>query len=455
MNDMTLEDVLLATKGQYFGKDIDLKKMISGVVIDSRKMEKGNLFVAIKGERVDGHNFISSVIEAGAAASLCEERQDVGLEPYILVPSTLQAIKDLAGYYRSKMNVKVIGISGSVGKTSTKEMVASVLSEQFSVLKTMGNFNNEIGMPLTLLRIEKEHEAAVIEMGISDFGEMSRLSKIARPDIALLTNIGQCHLENLQDRNGVFKAKSEMFDYIATDGTIILNGEDDILSQVGIINGKKPIFYGLDENNDVFARNIIINGLDGSSFEVCVPSKFIEFRAQLGSPGKHMIINALAAVAVGVEMGMESARIKQGIEKFENIKGRVNIIKIGGKTIIDDCYNANPTSMKASIDLLADSTGRKVAILGDMLELGDKEQLLHEEIGEYLTQKRIEILICVGNRAEFFCKRAGTKVKKSCFKTNEETIKQLPFILQDGDTILIKASHGMHFEEITDWLTRG
>ncbi|SHI34531.1 UDP-N-acetylmuramoyl-tripeptide--D-alanyl-D-alanine ligase [Parasporobacterium paucivorans] len=448
MDGMTLSDVVLATNGTFYGDKKDLQKEITGITIDSRQVEEGNLFIAIKGERVDGHDFIPAIRNAGAVASVCERQPDSGMEPYVLVDSTLQAIKDIARYYRSNMPVKVIGVSGSVGKTSAKEMIASVLSEKHYVLKTIGNFNNEIGMPLTLFRLTREHEAAVVEMGISDFGEMHRLSQIARPDICVITNIGQCHLDKLGDRDGVYRAKSEMFEFLPRDGIIILNGDDDILSRAAMINGIRPLFFGLGHQNDIYAENIVPQGLEKIYFEIVIPSKNERFRVELNQPGRHMIYNALAAAAVGMSLGLKSEQIKRGIEKNEKVKGRVNIIQTDKWTIIDDCYNANPVSMKASLDLLAEASGRKVAILGDMLELGKDEEILHKEVGSYLAEKGIDLLLCSGRLSRQTYEGAGDGLSKYYFETREEMMRKIPVLLKPTDTILIKASHGMHFEKI-------
>lgn len=245
MKNMTLRNIAKACNGIYYGPEEALSREITEVVTDSRKAGEGCLFVAIKGERVDAHRFIPQVFEQKAACVLAEQKQEDARGPYILVDSTLQAVKDLAEFYRQQLGIKVVGVTGSVGKTSTKEMIASVLSEKYRVLKTLGNFNNELGLPLTVFRLREEHQVAVLEMGISDFGEMHRLSKIARPDICVMTNIGQCHLEFLKDRDGVLRAKSEIFDFTAEDGQAVLNGDDDKLAGIRQVKGKAPVFFGI------------------------------------------------------------------------------------------------------------------------------------------------------------------------------------------------------------------
>ena len=256
MKAMTLREIAAACGGHYYGDKTKLDMEVTGVAIDSRKVEEGYLFVPIKGARVDGHSFIPQVMGKGALCTLSEVVLEGVSHPYILVKSSEQALKDLAEHYRKALNIKVVGITGSVGKTSTKEMIGSVLSQKYNVLKTAGNFNNEIGLPLTIFNIRDEHEVAVLEMGISDFGEMHRLAKMARPDICVITNIGLCHLENLGDRDGILKAKTEMFDFAQPNATIILNGDDDKLITVKDWDGYSPLYFGLSTEMNAFAKDI-------------------------------------------------------------------------------------------------------------------------------------------------------------------------------------------------------
>ena len=350
--------------------------------------------------------------------------------------------------------MKVVGITGSVGKTSTKEMIASVLSEKYRVLKTLGNFNNELGLPLTVFRLREEDEIAVLEMGISNFGEMHRLSKIARPDICVMTNIGQCHLEFLGDRDGVLRAKSEIFDYIAEDGTIILNGDDDKLATLHDVKGITPVFFGIDSDRKIHATNIHSLGLKGIACTICTEQG--DFDVTIPIPGYHMVYNALAGTAVGLSLGMITEEIKRGIEKLESLSGRFHIIETGEYTVVDDCYNANPVSMKASLKVLHDALGRKVAILGDMGELGENERQLHEEVGAEAGKQDIQLLICVGALSEHMAKAAketNPQMKVVHMDTLEEALEAIPGLLQKEDTILVKASHFMHFEKIVEALT--
>ena len=434
---------------------------IQGAVLDSRQVEPGYLFFATRGEKVDGHSFIPKAVEKGAACVVCEqatEAEAAGV-PYILVEDSFQALKDIAEEYRKSLDVTVVGITGSVGKTSTKEFIAGVLSRQYNVLKTEGNFNNEVGLPLTILKIREEHEVAVVEMGISEFGEMHRLSKIARPDICVLTNIGQCHLENLKSREGILKAKSEIFDFMNELGYVVLNGDDDMLATVEEVHGIRPMRFGLMKEdigieNDVYATDLVNKGLFGSEALMHIEGE--NYPIQVPLPGEHMVYNALAAACVGRILKMEIPQIVQGIAAVQPVGGRSHIIRTDSFTVIDDCYNANPVSMKAALDLLQSAEGRKVAILGDMYELGVKEKELHKEVGSYAMEKDLDVMLCVGELSQFLYDGAMLAwdgvVDVRYFTTRDELMESLPEILKEGDTILIKASHGMHFEEVVKTL---
>ena len=454
MKNMTLGNIAAACSVTYYGREEAKEKTIADITTDSRKAGKDSLFVAIKGEKVDAHRFIPAVFGQGALCVICEQAPEQPAGAYILVESSLQAIKDIAEFYRQQLDMKVVGITGSVGKTSTKEMIASVLSEKYRVLKTLGNFNNELGLPLTVFRLREEDEIAVLEMGISNFGEMHRLSKIARPDICVMTNIGQCHLEFLGDRDGVLRAKSEIFDYIAEDGTIILNGDDDKLATLHEVKGITPVFFGIDSDRKIHATNIHSLGLKGIACTICTEQG--DFNVTIPIPGYHMVYNALAGTAVGLSLGMTTEEIRRGIEKLESLSGRFHIIETGEYTVVDDCYNANPVSMKSSLNVLHDALGRKVAILGDMGELGEDERQLHEEVGVEAGKQDIQLLICVGALSEYMAKAAketNPQMKVVHMDTLEETLEKLPGLLQKEDTILVKASHFMHFEKIVEALT--
>lgn len=462
MKNMTLENIEKACGGRYIGTEAEKKTEVLGVVIDSRQVESGYLFVAIPGEKVDGHKFIPDVFAKGAAAVLSEQQLEDPAGPYILVESTTKALRNLAEYYRKSLDIKVVGITGSVGKTSTKEMIASVLSEKYRVLKTEGNYNNEIGLPLTIFKIRAEHEVAVLEMGISEFGEMHRLATMANPDICVITNIGLCHLENLKTRDGILKAKTESFAHLKKDGIAILNGDDDKLSTIRQVGDKEPVFYGMEEKMEyredakksVYATGVENLGLYGMQARIHTPEG--ERDVCIPIPGEHNVYNALAATAVGLSLGLSLDQISSGILKAKTIGGRTNLLNTGSMTVIDDCYNANPVSMKASIDVLATAEGRKIAVLGDMGELGENEKKLHYEVGEYLAKKEIDVLFCAGELSEEIAK-AAQKESKTCevyyFKTRDALLEQLLPFLKKGDTVLVKASHFMEYPKIVKALT--
>lgn len=448
MKNLTLRNIARATGGEYFGPEEMLDRVVAGVDKDSREIKEGYLYIPFVGARVDGHNFIADVFEKGALCTLSEKKLDIE-EPYILVENAGQALKDIAEFYREQLDCQIIGITGSVGKTSTKEIIASVLSEKFNVLKTEGNFNNEIGMPLTLLKIRDEHEIAVIEMGISFFDEMRRLSKVSKPDVCVITNIGTCHLENLNDRDGVLKAKTEMFENAKPNCLTVLNGDDDKLATIEEVNGRKPVFYGLESDRSITATNIEPDGMKGTNCTINYED--FSFDTYIPIPGLHMIYNALAATCIGVHYGMSLEEIDNGIRNLKAIGGRNNIYENNGITIIDDCYNANPMSMKASIDVLNNSDGRKVAILGDMFELGSDEDALHREVGEFINTKDIDLVICIGKLAKNIAD-AVVNAEVKYFKTKEEFNPDE--ILAEGDTVLVKASNGMKFKEIVEQLSK-
>ena len=330
MRGMTLRAMAKACNGKYYGSEANLDKEVTDITTDSRKVVKDGLFIAICGERTDGHKYIDGCFEAGALCVISEKELPEQENSYIKVKSSLQALKDLALLYRNNLDIKVVGITGSVGKTSTKETISYVLEEKYKVLKTEGNFNNEIGLPLTVFRLRDDDEIAVLEMGISDFGEMERLSQIAQPDIGVITNIGLCHLENLKTRDGILKAKTEMFHNLKPDGTAILNGDDDKLITIDEVNNKRPVIFGISYKDDVYASDIKNLGLDGTSFVInglkCADGDRA-FEVTVPVPGHHMIYNALAAACVGAQLGLSSIQIRDGISKLKTIAGRNNIIK--------------------------------------------------------------------------------------------------------------------------------
>jgi len=458
MKGMSIQAVAKACNGIVYNGNGDvveasaacLQQELNGVELDSRKLKEGYLFIATKGERVDGHTFIPQAFEKGCFAVVCEKLPENVAGPCIVVEDSFKALQDIAAYYREQLSVKVVGITGSVGKTSTKEAIASVLSQKYHVLKTEGNFNNEVGLPLTVLKIREEHEVAVLEMGINHFGEMHRLSRIAKPDVCVITNIGQCHLEFLIDRDGILRAKSEIFDFMNPEGVVCLNGDDDKLVTVKNVHGKRPVFFGKGDVCDIQAVNVENMGLSGSKAEVRENNGLTEpYVIRLYVPGEHMVSNALAAIAVGRALGLSEEEMVNGIAGTGSVDGRSNIIRDNKLTIIDDCYNANPVSMKAAIDLLENASTRRVALLGDMFELGEMEKQLHRNVGEFLVSQNIETVICVGELSREIYEGAKTG-RAECFwyGDKKELTDNIHQLIKEGDTVLIKASHGMGFAEL-------
>ena len=449
MRGMTLRAIAEACNGVYYGSEDNLDKEVTDITTDSRKVQNGGLFVAICGERTDGHQYIDNCFNDGALCVISEKELEGQTNSYIKVKSSLQALKDMALLYRNNLDIKVVGITGSVGKTSTKETISYVLNKKYKVLKTEGNFNNEIGLPLTVFRLRDEDQIAVLEMGISDFGEMARLTKIAKPDTCVITNIGTCHLENLGDRDGVLKAKTEIFQSMKPNGHIVLNGDDDKLITVREYNGVKPVFFGLNSERDVYADQIESKGLKGVACRIHLGED--AFDVLVPTPGIHMVYNALAAAAVGRIYGLTIEEIRRGIESLETIRGRFKMIETDKFLVVDDCYNANPMSMKASLDVLHDGEGRRVAILGDMGELGEDEAALHEGVGIHAATCGIDACVCVGDLAVHIAeaaRKANPDFPVYYEKTRESLLEHLNDYVQKGDTILVKASHFMKFEEV-------
>ncbi len=485
---LTIAEIAQACGGRLVlrGEGADAGTCVKNVEIDSRKVQPGGVFIAVEGERVDGHRFISDVFAKGVLLAVTRKNPEqvetehgckaAGWGSYLLVEDPLQALKEIAEAYRKKLSAKIVGITGSVGKTSTKEAIAAVLAEKYCVLKTEGNLNNEIGVPLTLLSIREEHQAAVVEMGISDFGEMHRLSRMARPDICVITNIGQSHLNNLIDRDGILRAKSEIFDYMAPDGEICLYGGDDKLNGLQEIGGHKPHFFGLGENpeEEVAAVEITERGLLGSNATLVIhrteegEKRSLRLPVHTPLPGRHMVLNAAAAACVAELLGLTGEEIAAGIGKISTISGRNNLIQLPRYILIDDCYNANPASMKAAIELLSLADTERVAILGDMLNLGEESPMLHEEVGRQAIAAGADCLICVGEESRCMFRAAQRQKEEEAgtgkdinpkilhFDDRHELLKVLAAqgeeLIPKGAAVLLKASHDMGFADILAYL---
>ena len=451
MEYLTPQKIAEITGGVFVGDENSRNVRVLGAVRDNRDAGTGNLFVCIRGARVDGHAFANSAFESGAACCLAEQPISDAKGPYVLVSSTLEAVKKLGGHYRASFDIPVIGITGSVGKTTTKEMTAAVLGAKFKVLKTLENMNNELGVPLMLLSLGETHEAAVIEMGISDFGEMSRLADMVRPDVCIITKIGYSHIETLGSLSGVLRAKTEVFSYMSPEGTAILNGDDELLR--GYDPGLRRIMFGLAERNDFRAVNVCAQGTDGVVFDIV--SDAGRFRASVPSYGSHLAYAALAAAAAGRLLGLSDEDIAGGLMSYSPIGGRSNVLDTGYVTLIDDCYNANPNSVMAALSSLAALHSRRVAILGDMLELGGESGRMHHEVGSFAARCGIDSLVCCGEMAAHMYEGYVSSGGGAAFyyPTKAGLAADVQGLIEKGDAVLVKASHGMKFDELVSLIT--
>lgn len=438
------KDILRATKGELLCGNDDFS--VKRVVTDSRIVQSGDLFVPFCGETFDGHDYIDNVLQNGAAAALSEKDIKSENGTVIKVKSTLDALGAIAAEYLRFYPIPVVGITGSVGKTSTKDMISAVLARKFDILKSTGNHNNEIGMPLTILEKEENHNMAVLEMGMSAFGELDYLANIARPAVAVITNIGMSHIENLGSQEGILKAKLEICNYFNDENVLIVNGDDKFLKDI-----KKdfPIVrYGSGENCDVRAEDIKNNGILGSDFTLVMDGK--KYPAEVKAPGMHNVYNALAAIAVGVHYGISPEECIKGVAAAEMTDMRMSIEKSGETVILKDFYNAAPDSIRASLEVLKTVKGhRRVAVLGDVLEMGSFAEEEHRKLGKSVNAAA-DILITAGENAKFIAEGAKDVGMSEVisFDDTDAAAENIKNIVKDGDCILIKASRGMKFEKI-------
>ncbi|CCY99462.1 uDP-N-acetylmuramoyl-tripeptide--D-alanyl-D-alanine ligase [Clostridium sp. CAG:793] len=436
---MKIKEILKITNGKLICGDEDLD--IQNFEKDTRIIQKGDMYVAIKGEKFDGNDFYKDAINKGAVACLMSKEPDEKIGSIVLVENTVKAIQQIAAYKRSQVDIPVVAVTGSVGKTSTKDIVAAVMSQKYKVLKTQGNLNNDIGLPFTLLKLHDEN-AIVVEMGMNHFGEISLLTSIAKPTLAIITNIGTAHIGNLGSRENILKAKLEILEGLQGN-SVIINNDNDLLSDWAEKNKEKYniITYGINNKNSKYVAEDIHSYEDRSEYridgkEVVVP---------VG--GEHFVLNSLCAIAVGRYFDIPMAKITEGISGFELTKGRMEIEKAKcGASIINDTYNANYDSMKAAIEYLEKIEGkRKIAVLGDMKELGEYSESLHRKVGEEV--KNIDILITIGELAK--CIEETADVREMLhFDNNESALEYLKKIMKKDDIILLKASNSMKFGDI-------
>ena len=443
---ITFNEMLKAMDGEVIvqGKEIKFNK----ICIDTRKVEKDNVFLAIKGANFNGNDFALKALELGASVVIIDEVkfniEDVNVNGTVIkVKNTRQALLDLAKFYREKLGLKVIGVTGSTGKTSTKDLIAALLSDKYKVFKTKGNFNNDIGLPLMILELTCDYDVAVLEMGMSSLGEIELLADVARPDIGVITNIGLSHIENLKTQENILKAKMEISTFFNENNVLIVNGEDEFLKN---ISGKsfKVKKIGYNHEYDVYASNIILRE-DETKFSAHAFGEEAVFTLPMA--GKHNVLNAMLAIEVAECLGVSFNEMILGLDNLEATSMRLQVIKREGLTIINDCYNASPDSMKSSLDVLsAYKNCRKVAILGDMYELGDEAKRAHFQVGEYARDK-VDLLIVIGEHINNF--KDGFKNDNIImYNTKEECIKELKSIVKKDDVVLVKASRGVKLEDV-------
>lgn len=447
MLELNLQEIVKATKGALL-KEADVKE-IKAVSTDTRKIEEGTMFIALKGENFNGNNYVLDAFNKGAKIAIVDEvkcdlnelKEDVAL---IKVQNTGRALMDLAKFYREKLGLKVVGITGSAGKTSTKDLVAAVLSDKYKVFKTKGNFNNEIGLPLMILELDSTYDVAILEMGMRGLGQIKELAEIASPDLGIITNIGISHIEILKTRENILKAKMEIATFFDKNNTLVVCGNDDFLGALPEAK-YKIVKTGVGENFEVGAKNIALEELS-SKFTVYDGEKEEEF--SLDMPGEHNISNLMLGIAIAKELGVSFEEMKRGLKNIEATSMRLELIKKDEFSILNDCYNSSPVAVKSAIDVMKNIEGkRRIAVLGTMRELGHKSEEAHMEIGKYAKENGIEKVLCFGDFSENI--KEGYGEGCTVYENKEELIKDLLNIICEGDIILVKASRSLKFEEIT------
>lgn len=447
--ELTVNEIAVATGGALRGGVA--APMVSGISTDSRRIRKGEAFFALKGPNFDGHDFVGDVLGRGASCVVVER----GFTPppdacAVAVGDTLKALGDLASYWRGGYDIPVIAVSGSAGKTTTKDMIASVLSVSRPVLKTAGNLNNLIGLPLTLFGLDRGHRAAVVELGISEPFEMERLVEICAPGVGVITNIGSAHLKSLGSIEGVARAKSALFTDIGVDGTRVVNLDDPWVARLaeGLRN---VVTYSLKQRADVMVRGWSVDsGLGYVDARYCV--RGVDMEARVNGASVANVMNAGAAIAATLHLNVSREEIREGLRAFTPASGRMSTVRIGALTVLDDTYNANPTSVAAALETLAKAGGRKVAILGDMLELGEASGPEHRKIGGLAGYLGVDTVVAIGQCSKAICDGAVEAGLKSvqAFRDKREAIEAIEGLLREGDTVLVKGSRGMRLEEVVD-----
>ncbi|MGL5717468.1 MAG: UDP-N-acetylmuramoyl-tripeptide--D-alanyl-D-alanine ligase [Paraclostridium sp.] len=457
MEALSIKELLVATNGKLV--EGNEKEEITNIVIDNRVAKPGDVFIAIIGENLDGHKFMQGALDNGCKTFIKNKSNSIKFESsdinLIEVEDTTIALGDIARYYKEKFNIPYIGVTGSVGKTTTKDMIYAAISNKFDTLKNEGNFNNHIGVPLTLFNLNKDYECAIIEMGMSNAKEIEYLANIVNPKIGVISNIGLSHIENLGSQEGILKAKLEIATNFNESNTLIINGDDEYLKKICKEDLKYQVkTFGFNTNNDIYCKEYSMNE-DSINFICVIEDK--EEKIYIPTVGKHNIYNAMAAILVGLTLNMELEDIKLGLTTFTASKMRLDIFKSNELTIINDAYNASPDSMKAALDILGRYEKRRVAILGDMFEMGEHSEYGHRLVGQHAINN-VDILITIGEMSEYIGQEAN-KLGLSNefihhFKNKEIAIESLDKIIKDKDVVLVKASRGMKLEKIVEYLNK-
>ena len=455
MKPVTVQDIVSAVNGTLLAGEESAQ--VTGVSTDSRTVGEGELFIPIVGETFDGHKFIDKALASGAAGCLCAQTPETLMDGrfYIrvaercaLYPETTVAYGRLAAWYRARFDLPVVQVTGSVGKTSTRDMIASVLAQRYKeTLKTEGNYNNEIGTPRMLLCLDDKHRAAVIETGMDGAGQIEYLGAMVKPDVAVITNVGDMHIEQLGSREGVFRAKCEIFKHLAPNGIAVLNGDDALLNTVEL--PQMILRAGESEGCDFRVTDVETRGFDGVS--CVVTSKAARYELSIPVPGRHMIYAAAIAAAVGETLGLSVAEVEAGVRRYRPTGARTDVVKLSdGRVLLNDCYNAGPQSMGAALRLLALGEGRSVAVLGDMKELGGKTEASHREMGALAKSLGVGKVIAIGELARDIADASGG----DWYATVDEALPFIRAAFAANTAMLVKASHSMHFERITEELTK-
>ncbi len=442
MEELKLSEIAAATGGSF-----NKEAVVNSVCIDTRKITEGCLFICIIGERFDAHQFAKEALQKGAAAVMISKETPLDGGAYVLVEDTAKAMLELSGYYRSRFNIPVVGLTGSVGKTTTKEFTALVVGAKYNAIKTQGNLNNEIGVPQMLFQLDNSVEAAVIEMGMNHFGEISRLTRQVRPTVGMITNIGVSHIENLGSREGILKAKLELLEGLEKGAPLIVNGDNDMLATV-TAEGYKLVRFGIDCDADFKALNISEENSQ-TSFTVSYYGK--QQKIVIPTIGVHNVYNALAAFAAGYFLGVEPQAAADALSQYVPAGMRQKCVNANGITSIEDCYNASPDSMRAALKTLASvKANKKIAVLSDMLELGDFSDEAHYQVGKTAAENKIDYLFCVGTASEKTVSGAKENglANAFLFESKEALTEKLFETAQKGDAVLFKASRGMHLEDV-------